>query len=295
MRLHREGRFKKHPPKAGGRRTNILIQITTSLLASLVPQMIKNAGHVGSIPGMGRSPRVGSGNPLQYSCLGNSMDRRIWQATVLGVTRVGHDLVTKHTCQSPIQSEVRKEQIIGDNIDPTLSLSPGYHSPSFPLICITHLCSILYSDALTPGTLSTRERLPLPELANSYNKLIQEYTFFFMEYNHFTMLCQFLPYNKVSQLYVDIEPHLLDHPPSHPLPLSHHGAPTELPVLHSSFPLVCFTRDRIYVSPNLPVHPTLTFPTMSICPYVYCLCLYLCSCSENRSLCTIFLDFTYMH
>ena len=50
---------------------------------------------VGSIPGLGRSPGEGNGNPLQYFCLENPMDRRAWWATVHGVTRVGHDLVTK--------------------------------------------------------------------------------------------------------------------------------------------------------------------------------------------------------
>ena len=54
-----------------------------------------NAGDVGLIPGLGRSPGVGSGNPLQYSCLENPMDRGAWLATVHGVTWVGHDLVTK--------------------------------------------------------------------------------------------------------------------------------------------------------------------------------------------------------
>jgi len=47
------------------------------------------------IPGSGRSPAEVNGNPLQYSCLENPMDRGAWQATVHGVTRVGHDLVTK--------------------------------------------------------------------------------------------------------------------------------------------------------------------------------------------------------
>ena len=37
-----------------------------------------NAGDVGLIPGSGRSPGEGSGNPLQYSCLGNPMDRGAW-------------------------------------------------------------------------------------------------------------------------------------------------------------------------------------------------------------------------
>ena len=41
----------------------------------------------GSIPGSGRSPREGNGNPLQYSCLGNSMDRGAWWATVHGVAK----------------------------------------------------------------------------------------------------------------------------------------------------------------------------------------------------------------
>ena len=54
-----------------------------------------NAGDLLSIPGSGRSPGEGNGNPLQYSCLENLMDRGAWQATVNGVSRVGHDLVTK--------------------------------------------------------------------------------------------------------------------------------------------------------------------------------------------------------
>ena len=45
-----------------------------------------NARGPGSIPGLGKSPGVGNGNPLQYSCLENSMDRGAWQAIVHGVT-----------------------------------------------------------------------------------------------------------------------------------------------------------------------------------------------------------------
>ena len=44
------------------------------------------AGDMGFIPGSGRPPGEGNSNPLQYSCLGNPMDRGAWQATVLGVT-----------------------------------------------------------------------------------------------------------------------------------------------------------------------------------------------------------------
>ena len=46
-----------------------------------------NAGDMGSIPGSGRSPGEGNGNPLQYSCLENPMDRRAWQVTVHGVAK----------------------------------------------------------------------------------------------------------------------------------------------------------------------------------------------------------------
>ena len=45
------------------------------------------AGDTGSIPGLGRSPGEGNGHPVQYSCLGNPMDRGAWQTTVRGVTK----------------------------------------------------------------------------------------------------------------------------------------------------------------------------------------------------------------
>ena len=59
--------------------------------ASLVAQTVKSlpVGDLGSIPGLGRSPGEGNGNPLQYSCLQNPMDRRAWQAPVNGVTKSG--------------------------------------------------------------------------------------------------------------------------------------------------------------------------------------------------------------
>ena len=47
-----------------------------------------NAGDLGSIPGLGRSPGEENGNPLQYSCLENPMDRGAWQVIVHGVARV---------------------------------------------------------------------------------------------------------------------------------------------------------------------------------------------------------------
>ena len=63
-----------------------------------------NAGNLGSVPGLGRSPGEENGNPLQYSYLGNPMDRGASWATVHGVARVRHNFVTKpyhtHTEQS---------------------------------------------------------------------------------------------------------------------------------------------------------------------------------------------------
>ena len=62
--------------------------------ASLMAQWVKNlpanagdAGDLGLIPALGRSPGGGNGNPFQYSCLGNPVDRGAWQATVHSVTK----------------------------------------------------------------------------------------------------------------------------------------------------------------------------------------------------------------
>ena len=53
--------------------------------SSMVKNPSANAGDVSLIPGSGRSPGGGNGNPLQYSCLENPMDRGAWWATVHGV------------------------------------------------------------------------------------------------------------------------------------------------------------------------------------------------------------------
>ena len=56
-----------------------------------------NVGDLGLIPGLGRSPGGGHGNPLQYSCLGIPMDRGAWWATVHGVTKSRTLLSFKHS------------------------------------------------------------------------------------------------------------------------------------------------------------------------------------------------------
>ena len=61
--------------------------------------MVKNppvsAGGSGLIPGSGISPGEGNCNPMQYSCLGNPMDRGAWQASLWDCKRVKHDLATE--------------------------------------------------------------------------------------------------------------------------------------------------------------------------------------------------------
>ena len=70
-----------------------IILITGMVLSSPGGSVVKkknfhtNAGDSGCIPGWGRSPGKGNGNPLQYSCLENSMDRGAWWATVHGVAK----------------------------------------------------------------------------------------------------------------------------------------------------------------------------------------------------------------
>ena len=55
--------------------------------SSVVKNPPANAGDSGLIPGSGRFPGEGNGNPFHYSCLENPMDRKPWQATVHGVTK----------------------------------------------------------------------------------------------------------------------------------------------------------------------------------------------------------------
>ena len=56
-----------------------------------LPANAEDTGEMGSIPGSGRSLGVGNGNPFQYFCLEESMDRGAWWATVHGSQGVGHD------------------------------------------------------------------------------------------------------------------------------------------------------------------------------------------------------------
>ena len=69
------------------------------LVAHVLEEFACDARDLGSLPGFGRCPGGGNGNPLQYSCLENSMDREACRATVQGLQRVGHnwrDLARTH-------------------------------------------------------------------------------------------------------------------------------------------------------------------------------------------------------
>ena len=65
------------------------------------------AGHTGLIPGSGRSSGKENGNPFQYSCLGNPMDRVTWWVTVHGVARVWRELVIKQQQQQNLKKKCK--------------------------------------------------------------------------------------------------------------------------------------------------------------------------------------------
>ena len=90
-----------------------------------------DAGDLGLILGLGRSPGEGHDSPLQYSCLENSMNKGAWQATVHGVARVGHNLATK----PPPPQELKpwgqsKSQVLGPG-KPSIELG-GRWGPMAP-------------------------------------------------------------------------------------------------------------------------------------------------------------------
>ena len=77
------------------------------VVGSVVKNLPANAGNPGSIPGLRRFPGEGNGNPLQYSCLVNSMDRGAWWATVHGAAKSQTQLkrLSMHT------SLIKKERV----------------------------------------------------------------------------------------------------------------------------------------------------------------------------------------
>ena len=78
------GKYSKKKKKKKGSNVLVLIRLPGG---SVVKNPPANAGDMGSIPGSRRSPGEENGNPLQYSCRGNPMDRRAWQATIHGIEK----------------------------------------------------------------------------------------------------------------------------------------------------------------------------------------------------------------
>ena len=72
----------------------------------MVKNMPANAGDKSLIPGLGRSPGGGNGNPLRYSCLGNPMDREAWWATVHGSQKCQTQVSNKTTTKVNIYKHV---------------------------------------------------------------------------------------------------------------------------------------------------------------------------------------------
>ena len=75
-----------------------------------LPTSAGDTGGMGSIPGLGRSPRRGNGNPLQYSCLENPMDRGAWRATVHGGARESEMTEQMSTNTHRISREADEEE-----------------------------------------------------------------------------------------------------------------------------------------------------------------------------------------
>ena len=89
--LPASGHLQSHQGGSAGAVT-VLLAVVVGISKDGLPRWLGNesacnAGDVGSIPGSGRSPGTGSGNPLQYSCLENSVGRGAWWVTVHGVVK----------------------------------------------------------------------------------------------------------------------------------------------------------------------------------------------------------------
>ena len=82
----------------------------------VVKNPLVNEGASGLIPGSERTPGEGNGSPLQYSCLGNPMDRGAWwDYGPGGHKRVEHDLATKQQQQQQQQREQSEKQLVGED------------------------------------------------------------------------------------------------------------------------------------------------------------------------------------
>ena len=148
-----------------------------------------------------------------------------------------------------------------------------HHSQSFvlPISVLFRILMLWHLGLCQPGRDCLSQSWPIPIINSS--KSILFFLWSIITLQCCVSFCRTTKWVSYMWTYSHI---LLDHPPSHPIPLSHHGAPNWAPCATQQLPTgICFTRDNIYVSPNLPVHPTLTFPAMSICLLSVSVCLFL--------------------
>ena len=125
-------------------------------IVSVIKSPPANARDVGLIPGLGRSPREGNGNPLQYSCLENPMDRGAWWATIHRVTKSWTWMSTiriinlwngKMTCQSHLSFTKN---------DYWWHFVPG-------LVPLWYMCIVIYLNYLNNSMISV---LPFPRFTD---------------------------------------------------------------------------------------------------------------------------------
>ena len=114
--------LKSSVVRSGGLRPPTLMRGLPRWLSGKNPPA--NAGDAGSIPRSGISPGGGHGNPLQYSCLENSMDRGAWQATVYGVAKSWTRLSMQSLMGSPKGHAYCWQEWLGRNLFGTFSSVP---------------------------------------------------------------------------------------------------------------------------------------------------------------------------
>ena len=109
-----ENKCKATTGERGEINWEIGIDMYTLLMGSVVKKYTYQAGDAGSIPGLGRSPGEENGNPLQYSCLGNPMDRGVWWSTVHGVAneldKTEH--LNHHNCIIDTMYKITKQNLL---------------------------------------------------------------------------------------------------------------------------------------------------------------------------------------
>ena len=110
-------------------------------------ESVFNAGDAHSIPGLGRSPGGGNGNPLQDSCLENPMDRGPWLATVLWVTKESDTTEQLNTC---IHTHTHTSWFCAHNQCKRLEVREGslFHSCEGPLNSVSSSLRIHVSEAV---------------------------------------------------------------------------------------------------------------------------------------------------